>query len=329
MAIEKIPVYCYQCVAGPDLLKVVVKDGIAVGVEPNRDMADDPPRRRQGLRARLRPRRRSSTTRRVSGRRCGARTRARAVTRIQAGSPSPGTRRSRSSPTSSMASRAGPHRRARLSAPRRDVRLGRHRAGLSRHLRRLPGRVGAGRPGHRQRAGRQVLSLRAPLRRVLAPRLHRRRRCARCDFVLSFGYNGDASGGVTGVFRHAEARVRGLEWVQFEPHLSVTGAGATEWVPVRPKTDAAVLFALLHVILREHDWRAVCDVPFLEHLTSSPYLVGPGGTTSATPKGQAPGVGSKRERRRALRRPRCARRPSTAPTSRRGSRSAQTGRAGR
>ena len=37
--VEKIPVYCYQCVAGPDLLKVVVKDGVAVGVEPNTEMA--------------------------------------------------------------------------------------------------------------------------------------------------------------------------------------------------------------------------------------------------------------------------------------------------
>ncbi len=110
----------------------------------------------------------------------------------------------------------------------------------------------------------------------------------RSDFVLSFGYNGDASGGVTGVFRHAEARARGIRWVQLEPHLSVTGAGANEWVPVRPKTDAAVLFALLHVILLEHDWRAVCDVPFLTRMTSSPYLVGPGGYYLRDPETQKP-----------------------------------------
>jgi len=36
----KVPVYCYQCVAGPDLLNVVVRDGVAVGVEPNTDVAD-------------------------------------------------------------------------------------------------------------------------------------------------------------------------------------------------------------------------------------------------------------------------------------------------
>ncbi|HET9855216.1 MAG TPA: molybdopterin oxidoreductase, partial [Methylomirabilota bacterium] len=38
--LQKIPVYCYQCVAGPDLLRVVVRDGVAVGVEPNSEMAD-------------------------------------------------------------------------------------------------------------------------------------------------------------------------------------------------------------------------------------------------------------------------------------------------
>ena len=29
MLTGKVPVYCYQCVAGPDLLKVVVRDGVA------------------------------------------------------------------------------------------------------------------------------------------------------------------------------------------------------------------------------------------------------------------------------------------------------------
>jgi phenylacetyl-CoA:acceptor oxidoreductase len=114
----------------------------------------------------------------------------------------------------------------------------------------------------------------------------------RCDYVLSFGYNGDASGGVTGVFRHAEARVRGMRWVQLEPHLSITGAGAAEWVPIRPKTDAAVLFALLHAILHEHDWRRVCDVPFLEGMTNSPYLVGPGGYYLRDPESGKPLVWS-------------------------------------
>ena len=40
MTTERIPVYCYQCVAGPDLLKVIVRGGVAIGVEPNADFAE-------------------------------------------------------------------------------------------------------------------------------------------------------------------------------------------------------------------------------------------------------------------------------------------------
>ncbi len=97
------------------------------------------------------------------------------------------------------------------------------------------------------------------------------------NYILSFGHNGDASGGVAGVWRHADARVRGLKRVQVEPHLSVTGAVAAEWIPIRPKTDAGFLYALIHRVLHERDWHAVCDVRFLERMTNAPYLVGPNG----------------------------------------------------
>jgi anaerobic selenocysteine-containing dehydrogenase len=39
--------------------------------------------------------------------------------------------------------------------------------------------------------------------------------------------------------------------VQVEPHLSVTGALSGEWVPIKPKTDAAFLYALIHRIVLE------------------------------------------------------------------------------
>lgn len=98
----------------------------------------------------------------------------------------------------------------------------------------------------------------------------------RTNYLISFGNNNDASGGVLGVWRHAQARERGLKRVQFEPHLSVTGAHA-QWVPVKPKTDAAVMYALIHTILHEHDWRKECDVEFLRGMTNSPYLIAPNG----------------------------------------------------
>ena len=45
---------------------------------------------------------------------------------------------------------------------------------------------------------------------------------------------------MAGVWRHANARVRGMKRVQVEPHLSVTGACSAQWVPIKPKTDAGL-----------------------------------------------------------------------------------------
>jgi phenylacetyl-CoA:acceptor oxidoreductase len=97
-----------------------------------------------------------------------------------------------------------------------------------------------------------------------------------CEYLVSFGANVEASGGVCGVKRHADARKRGMKRVQIEPHLSVTGACSSEWIPIKPKTDAAFLFAMIHVMLHEHR-RDRLDLAFLKAHTSSPYLVGPNG----------------------------------------------------
>ena len=97
-----------------------------------------------------------------------------------------------------------------------------------------------------------------------------------CRYVISLGSNTEASGGVVGVKRHADARLRGLKRIQIEPHLSVTGACSAEWIPIRPKTDAALLYALIHVMLHETA-RTALDLPFLKTRTASPYLVGPHG----------------------------------------------------
>jgi phenylacetyl-CoA:acceptor oxidoreductase len=93
-------------------------------------------------------------------------------------------------------------------------------------------------------------------------------------YLISCGSNIEASGGVAGVWRHANARVRGMKRVQVEPHLSVTGACSAQWVPIKPKTDPAFLFALIHVMLHEMP-RERLDLPCLTQRTASPYLVGP------------------------------------------------------
>ena len=108
-----------------------------------------------------------------------------------------------------------------------------------------------------------------------------------CDYVVSFGANVEASGGVCGVKRHADARTRGMKRVQIEPHLSITGACSAEWVPIKPKTDVAFLFAMIHVMLHEHP-RNRLDVPFLKNTTASPYLIGPNGYYLRDPESRKP-----------------------------------------
>jgi phenylacetyl-CoA:acceptor oxidoreductase len=98
-----------------------------------------------------------------------------------------------------------------------------------------------------------------------------------CDYIISCGFNVEAAGGAAGIFRHGQARARGMKRIQVEPHLSITGALSAEWLPIRPKTDAAFLYGLVHRILHERDWRADCDLPFLADMSNAPYLVGPHG----------------------------------------------------
>src|SRR5690606_32914637 len=95
-------------------------------------------------------------------------------------------------------------------------------------------------------------------------------------YIVSFGTNVEVTGGVCAVRRHADARLRGIKRVQVEPHLSPTAACSAEWVPIKPKTDAAFMLAMVHVLLHEVP-RERLDVAFLRERTASPYLVGPDG----------------------------------------------------
>ncbi|MCW5698995.1 MAG: molybdopterin-dependent oxidoreductase [Rhodospirillales bacterium] len=108
-----------------------------------------------------------------------------------------------------------------------------------------------------------------------------------CEYLVSFGSNVEASGGVCGVKRNADARARGIKRVQVEPHLSVTGACSTEWIPIKPKTDAAFLYAMLHVMLHEHP-RERLDLDFIKHRTSAPYLLGRFGYYMRDPETRKP-----------------------------------------
>jgi len=97
------------------------------------------------------------------------------------------------------------------------------------------------------------------------------------NYVINCGANIEASSGVVGIWREADARVRGAKRVQVEPHLSITGALSAEWVPIKPKTDAAFLFALIHRMIVERNIADTCDLPNLKERSNSPYLIGPNG----------------------------------------------------
>jgi phenylacetyl-CoA:acceptor oxidoreductase len=99
----------------------------------------------------------------------------------------------------------------------------------------------------------------------------------RVNFIINCGANTEASSGVVGIWREADARARGAKRIQVEPHLSITGAVSAEWVPIKPKTDSAFLYALIHRIVHERGFETTCDIPCLKERTASPYLVGPNG----------------------------------------------------
>jgi phenylacetyl-CoA:acceptor oxidoreductase len=108
------------------------------------------------------------------------------------------------------------------------------------------------------------------------------------NYVINCGANIEASHGVVGIWREADGRARGVKRIQVEPHMSITGAVSAEWVPIKPKTDAAFLFGLIHRILHERKWQEVCDVGFLAARTNSPYLVGPNGWFLRDPASEKP-----------------------------------------
>jgi anaerobic selenocysteine-containing dehydrogenase len=98
-----------------------------------------------------------------------------------------------------------------------------------------------------------------------------------CDYWLTNG-SGDGFSSHMAVTAYAaavaNARVeRGMKVVCVEPRLSVAGAKADEWVPIRPATDRFFALGLSHVIVAEK----LYDVAFLKKDTNAPYLVRPDG----------------------------------------------------
>ena len=275
-SVRRVPTYCYQCVAGPDLLTVKVVDGIATEVEPNFCAAAVHPGngkvcvKAYGLvQKTYHPNRVATPMKRTNPRkgrdedpgfapitwdeaftliaerlnaiRAEGLTDASGYPRVAASFGGGGTPQSYMGTFPAYLAAWGPV----------DMGFGSGQGVKCYHSEHLYGEL-----WHRA----FTVSPDTPL----------------CDYLISCGANVEASGGVAGIFRHAEARSRGMRRVQVEPHLSVTGACSAEWVPIKPKTDASFLFALIHAMLHEMP-RERLDVRFLARHTASPYVVGPHG----------------------------------------------------
>jgi phenylacetyl-CoA:acceptor oxidoreductase len=274
---RKVPTYCYQCVAGPDLLNVVVEDGVAIRVEPNFGVKEHPAGGRPCVRAYslvqklYNPNRVRAPMKRTNPKKGKEHdpgwveitwdealdTLADKLRVIRDN----GFTDENGYPKLAVTFGAGG------TAP---AYLGGFPAFLSAWGGPLDQGIGSGQ-GMKCVHSEHLYGEFWHRAFTVAPDMPHN------TYVVSFGNNGDVSGGVIGVWRHAEARGRGAKWIQFEPHLSVTAATASRWVPIKPKTDAAVLYAMIHAALHEHEWRRVLDVDFLSRMTNAPYLVGPNG----------------------------------------------------
>ncbi len=88
--------------------------------------------------------------------------------------------------------------------------------------------------------------------------------------ILAFGFDQGAGKSKNPfAWMFAEAKKNGAKIIVFEPRLSETASKATEWIPIKPGTDLAVLLAMINVIVSE----GLYDEEFLLKYTNAPILV--------------------------------------------------------
>lgn len=277
MAIKKLPVYCYQCVAGPDLLKVEVEDGVALRVESNYDIRGEHPGggrvcvKAYGLiQKTYNPNRIKQPMKRTNPKKGRNEDPAFVPISWDEALDIVGDKL-RSIRAKGLTDESG--------YPRLAMSTGGGGTPVQ-YMGTFPAFMAAWGPlDQGYGAGQGVKCYHSE---HLYGELWHRAFIVSPDtpyvnYVINCGNNVEASAGVVGIWREADARVRGVKRVQVEPHLSITGALSAEWVPIKPKTDAAFLFALIHRMIVERDWRQTCDVPYLKERSNSPYLVGPNG----------------------------------------------------
>ena len=96
-----------------------------------------------------------------------------------------------------------------------------------------------------------------------------------CNYAIFFGASKGHSAGhasCSNMGKAADARVRGMKMVVVDPFCNFAAAKATEWVPLRVGTDAALALGMCNVMVNE---LAIYDGPYLQAKTNAPYLIGP------------------------------------------------------
>ena len=96
-----------------------------------------------------------------------------------------------------------------------------------------------------------------------------------CNYAIYFGASKGHSAGhasCSNMGKAADARVRGMKMVVVDPICNFAAAKATEWVPLRVGTDAALALAMCNVMVNE---LGIYDGPYLQAKTNAPYLIGP------------------------------------------------------
>jgi anaerobic selenocysteine-containing dehydrogenase len=85
-------------------------------------------------------------------------------------------------------------------------------------------------------------------------------------YILSFGCGLLEGWGAIGRMYHAhatwlaDAERPSVEVVQIEPSLSVTGAKAAQWIPIKPGTEGALALGIAHILIRDKTY----DTAFVE-----------------------------------------------------------------
>ncbi len=96
-----------------------------------------------------------------------------------------------------------------------------------------------------------------------------------CNYAIYFGASKGHSAGhaaCSNMGKAADARVRGMKMVVVDPLCNFAAAKASEWVPLRVGTDAALALGMCNVMVNE---LGIYDGPYLQAKTNAPYLIGP------------------------------------------------------